>query len=563
METPLELPHNQIDIGASQTVKSPLNQSAGRAAVLGMAGTGTGPGAGAGAGQSGWEDELQKLSLMSTSNHGTEERQLWDAGEGLDTGILDLSDELLVLILRRLDPTSLLRVGSTCRTLFRVCSCNSLWSRHFQASFGVPFASATCLIQAKDSFRLVFMWKTLFTNLHCNQLLQEKLFAQVSLPPQRYWIQWLVLEETVPLPAAKLPAADIKTLWGLEMEVLEAKVQDGKEGSDVLKFEWKELYALAVEQHGSVGKIFQYVLNQQESSDHTELEAMFCQYTQCRFQWIFSYWLFKQPAPFNRQLRTLFLQWRKHSKRRVANWGGTLCDVRYLALLHPITADYWRGKLAGGDETVGIQVVESYFSMCKSLVAWILGRDWGKLKRRKVYEDTLDGVYLLLRQELQEGLVDHHRLWQVAKVQMARVCTLEETAGNYVNWKMIENLPYYKLYMVSGNPIYLSHLQNFLQRKRLVHNWIHLEDNGWLRNLLPDELYTLLEYHSKISQDSLHGDGVLAQLSRLIWLYLNSGQQLYLEAIKGLVLQFVQASLLCWGGPGGPLAPLPGQAQPT
>ena len=32
----------------------------------------------------------------------------------------------------------------------------------------------------------------------------------------------------------------------------------------------------------------------------------------------------------------------------------------------------------------GIQLIENYFSMCKSLVAWILGRDWGRLKRRKV-----------------------------------------------------------------------------------------------------------------------------------------------------------------------------------
>lgn len=34
--------------------------------------------------------------------------------------------------------------------------------------------------------------------------------------------------------------------------------------------------------------------------------------------------------------------------------------------------------------STGIQTVENYFSMCKSLVAWILGRDWGKLKRKKV-----------------------------------------------------------------------------------------------------------------------------------------------------------------------------------
>ena len=54
--------------------------------------------------------------------------------------------------------------------------------------------------------------------------------------------------------------------------------------------------------------------------------------------------------------------------------------------------------------------------------------------------------------------------------------------------------------MVSGNVVYLGHLQNFLQRKRLVHSWINLEDNAWVRNLLPEDLFTVLEYHSKISQ---------------------------------------------------------------
>ncbi|GAA6084531.1 uncharacterized protein si:dkeyp-114g9.1 isoform X1, partial [Tachysurus ichikawai] len=233
---------------------------------------------------------------------------------------------------------------------------------------------------------------------------------------------------------------------------------------------------------------------------HSELESMYRHYSQCRFQWLFTYWLFRQPAPMNRQLRAIYLQWRKHSKKKVSTWGETVCDVRYLASLHPITSDYWKGRLARGDENVGIHTVGNYFSMCKSVVAWILGRDWGRLKRRKVYEDTLNGVYLLLKREMQERLVDHERFWQVAKVQMSRVCTLEETAVNYVNWKMIETLPYYKLYLVSGNSVYLQHVQGFLRRKRMLHDWIYLEDNTWLRELLPDELFTLLEFDTKISQ---------------------------------------------------------------
>lgn len=34
----------------------------------------------------------------------------------------------------------------------------------------------------------------------------------------------------------------------------------------------------------------------------------------------------------------------------------------------------------------------------------------------------------------------------------------------------------------------------------MLHDWIYLEDNTWLRELLPDELFTLLEFDTKISQ---------------------------------------------------------------
>ncbi|TSP57603.1 hypothetical protein Baya_10450 [Bagarius yarrelli] len=393
-----------------------------------------------------------------------------------------------------------------------------------QASFGVGLPNvAAAGYTAKTAFRLVFMWRALFRNVHCNRSLQEKLFAEVPFPPHVYWTQWLVMEERVPLPAAQLPCADVEKLWGIPRTLFIQKLQENPDGDDMLRMEWRELYNLAVAHHGSTAMLCHHVLKHHQSSDHSELESMYHQYTQCRFQWLFTYWLFRQPAPLNRQLRAIYLQWRKHCKTKVSTWGETVCDVRYLASLHPITSDYWRGKLARGDENIGIHTVGSYFSMCKSLVAWILGRDWGKLKRRKVYEDTLDGVYLLLKREMQERLVDHERFWQVAKVQMNRVCTLEETAVNYVNWKMIETLPYYK--------------------KRMLHDWIYLEENTWLRELLPDELFTLLEFHTKISQGNLHGASASARLSRLVWLYLHSGEQLYLQGVKQMVLQFVYTPL--------------------
>ncbi|KAI2652206.1 Transmembrane protein 177 [Labeo rohita] len=435
------------------------------------------------------------------------------------TGLLHLSDEVLLVILRNLDPVSLLRLGSTCSLLFR---------DSFRVS--LSYTNVRCPVPAKTAFRLVFMWRSLFRNIHCNRAFQEKLFVEIPFALHKYWIQWLVLEESVPLPSVRLPCSDVEKLWGITADLFQDKLQEKTEDCDTLKFEWRELYHLALKHHGSI-------------SLHTELESMYHQYVQCRFQWLFTYWLFRQPAPYNKQLRSIFLQWKKHSKRKVATWGETLCDVRYLASLHPVTKDYWRGQLARGDESLGIQTVGNYFSMCKSLVAWILGRDWGRLKRRKVYEDTLEGVYLLLRREMQETLVEHERFWQVAKVQMTRVCTLEETAANYVNWKMIETLPYYKLYLVSGNSVYLDHVQGFLRRKRLIRDWIYMEENSWARQLLPESLYTLLEFDTKISQESLHGDCVTAQLSRLMWLYLNSGQELYLQALKGMVLQCAHACL--------------------
>ncbi|XP_062857557.1 uncharacterized protein si:dkeyp-114g9.1 [Trichomycterus rosablanca] len=491
-----------------------------------------------------WESELlEHLSCMSVSRD-----ESWSEPEAPSSatapGLLSLSDEVLMVILEHLEPVSLLRLGSTCSTMFRVCSCHLLWTQHFQDSFGVGLPNATVAGHtAKTAFRLVFMWRALFRNIHCNRALQEKLFAEVPFPPHAYWTQWLVLEEHVPLPAARLSPGDVEKLWGVSRELLKEKLAEKSEEDETLKFEWRELYNLAHAHHGSVTMLFQHVLQQHQNNDHSELESMYHQYSQCRFQWLFTYWLFRQPAPFNRQIRSIFLQWRKHSKEKVATWGETLCDVRYLASLHPITSDYWRGRLARGDENIGIHTVGNYFSMCKSLMAWILGRDWGRLKRRKVYEDTLDGVYLLLKREMQERLVEHERFWQVAKVQMSRVCALEETATNYVNWKMIETLPYYKLYLVSGNGVYLAHVQGFLRRKRFLHDWIFLEENAWLRELLPDDLYTLLEYDTKIAQGSLHGGSACAQLSRLVWLYLHSGERLYVEGVKEMVLQYAHARL--------------------
>lgn len=83
-----------------------------------------------------WERELlEQFSYLTAATD--EELHLNTAditSESSDntTGLLHLSDEVLLVILRNLDPVSLLRLGGTCSLLFRVCSCNSLWTTHFQ-----------------------------------------------------------------------------------------------------------------------------------------------------------------------------------------------------------------------------------------------------------------------------------------------------------------------------------------------------------------------------------------------------------------------------------------------
>uniref|UniRef100_A0A8C4RKN0 Si:dkeyp-114g9.1 n=1 Tax=Erpetoichthys calabaricus TaxID=27687 RepID=A0A8C4RKN0_ERPCA len=406
-----------------------------------------------------WEkmliERLPVLPGLPSRSCRDEANTVGEPSQTSNTGLFHLSEEVLVFILRFLDPFSLLRAGSTCKRLFRICSCSSIWTRHCQALFGVSFRTSP--VSPKDAFRLLFMWRKLYQMLPCNRHFQKKLLAE--FPPPRYWIQWLVLEERVPLPPVKLPDFEIEYIWGVKKECFDETHKEDSETCTgyIFKYDWKELYHLTLLHHGSFGNLLLHVLNRQNGN--------------------------------------------------------------------------------------GIQTLENYFSMCKSLVAWILGRDWGRLKRRKVYHDTLEGVYRVLKTEMRTSLIDHDHFWQVAKVQMARVCKLEETAVNYVNWKMIDSGPYYRLYLVSGNSIYLEHIKGFLRRKRLISDWFLQDENLWVRHLLSEELCQLLEFDTKILEGSLHGDTLSAHLSRIIWLYLHSGQELYMDAVKGFVLECAGARL--------------------
>ncbi|XP_053568135.1 uncharacterized protein LOC128657752 [Bombina bombina] len=447
--------------------------------------------------------------------------------------LLGLSDEVLMLVLELLDPIALLMAGGTCTKLYGICSTDSLWAKHCRVTFGSAFRNNCMDYTPKEAYKLLFVWGKLYKTLPYNRQLQDLLFS--GIPPQKYWVQWLALEEMIPLPPIHLSAKEIEEIWGIKKELLDEKHKESDHPS--FKYEWRELHNLALQYHGEYSKIQSHVLQKMSSESHSELEWLYCQYQKFRFQWLFSYWLFGLSKSCARQLQRIYLWWKRHNKSKVPCWGARNCDVKYLASLHYITSDYWNGKLANGDENIGIQTVENYFSMCKSLLAWILGRKWGRHKQKKVYTDTLDGVYRMLKAEMHISLITHEQFWMAAKVQMLRVCRLESTAGNYVNWRLIDSLPCYRLYMMTGDQFYLKQINSFLIRKQLIKNWVYQEENLWVRNLLPDGVFQLLEYDTKIFEEWLHGDTAAAQISRLIWLYLHSGQQLYMEALKGLVYE--------------------------
>ncbi|KAM4694284.1 uncharacterized protein O3C94_004735 [Discoglossus pictus] len=459
--------------------------------------------------------------------------------------LLILSDEVLLLVLELLDPFSLLSVGTACTDLYRVSNTGSLWGKHCMAAFGSDFRNGNVDYTPKEAFKLLYIWGKIYRTLPYNRPLQDLLFS--GIPPQKYWIQWLALEEMIPIPSIELSAHELEDIWGIQKDWLDEKYKVADEPLEetkqaLFKYNWRELHLLAMRYHGEYSKIQSHVLQKMSSQNHEELEQLYCQYHKSRFQWLFSYWLFGLSKPCAKQLRRIYLWWKKYNKNKVSSWGAENCDIGYLASLHYITEDYWNGRLADGNENIGIQTVENYFSMCKSLLAWVLGRKWGKTKQKKVFKDTLDGVYRQLKEEMQASLITHDHFWMEAKVQMLRVCRLEVTAGNYVNWKLTDDLPCYRLYMMTGDPFYLKQLDGFLFRKQLINNWAVKEENLWMRTVLPQDIFHLLEYDTKIFEEQLHGDSVASHLSRIIWLYLHCGQQLYMEALKGLVYECAYAN---------------------
>lgn len=68
----------------------------------------------------------------------------------------------------------------------------------------------------------------------------------------------------------------------------------------------------------------------------------------------------------------------------------------------------------------------------------------------------------------------------------------------------------------------------------MLHDWIYLEDNTWLRELLPDELFTRLEFDTKISQ------GKFAELCASV----HDPEHEHLRDVSGVVLDLIMLLIL-------------------
>lgn len=68
----------------------------------------------------------------------------------------------------------------------------------------------------------------------------------------------------------------------------------------------------------------------------------------------------------------------------------------------------------------------------------------------------------------------------------------------------------------------------------MLHDWIYLEDNTWLRELLPDELFTRLEFDTKISQ------GKFAELCGSVY----DPEHEHLRDVSGVVLDLIMLLIL-------------------
>lgn len=205
----------------------------------------------------------------------------------------------------------------------------------------------------------MYMWKKLYRTLPYNRQLQDLFFS--GLPPKKYWVQWLTLEEIVPLPPIQLPDHEVEEIWGISKDLLDEKHKVTEEcleevHDSVYKYDWKELYNLALLQHKEYSNVQSHVIKKISSKRHEDLEWLYCQYRINRFHWLFSYWLFGLSKSCAKQLRRIYLWWQRFDKKKVCHWGSTDSDVKYLATLHYITDDFWNGKLANGDENIGKQM---------------------------------------------------------------------------------------------------------------------------------------------------------------------------------------------------------------
>lgn len=491
-----------------------------------------------------------------------------------------LSPEVLEAILEFLDPVSLLRVATTCRALYQVCSSQRLWNRHCKSHFSVSMPSFPP--PARCAYRALHMWSRIHAMLRFNPRLRgnvERAIVSRRHPSigTPYWLGWVAFQGpgSAALPKKVLVTGrDMMRLWGITpADLAEPLLVPGY--ADWYRVACTELHAAAILRHGDAASLMRHVLSVHiNSAVHRPLEAAYSLYRQQRFQWLMGELLHETASSSRIGGSSLYVLtcWRGDgtgpppgSERPKVCDGG----VSRVADMHQVTRDYLQGRLAMADEEAGIATVRHYVSTCRSLQAWLASRDWTQFKRRKVYTHTLVGAVRALQPQLTAGPVSRNAIWDSVKVALGRVLKLQRVAHSQTRWALIHPTPYYELYMRTGHVEYLVWLRDFLTRKWHVSQWLCHSEHAWLREALSPAANQLLAFRTEISSGDLHGDGPLSSLKRCLWLYLHTGHHSFCVQLTSALLCEALSWRLLAPSPGplvphaGPLAPIGPLAPPV
>ncbi|XP_078733392.1 uncharacterized protein LOC144947886 [Lampetra fluviatilis] len=483
-----------------------------------------------------------------------------------------LSPEVLEAIFEFLDPVSLLRVATTCRALYQVCSSQHLWNRHCKNHFSVSIPSFPP--PARCVYRALHMWTRIHAMLRFNPRLRDNMDRAIVSPSHPsirtpYWLGWVAFQGpgSAALPKKVLVTGrDMMRLWGITTaDLAEPLVAPGY--TDWYRVACTELHAAAILRHGDAASLMRRVLRVHlNTAVHRPLEAAYSLYRQQRFQWLLGELLHETVSSSRIGGSSLYVLtcWRGDGTGLPpGSERPKMCDggVSRVADMHQVTRDYLQGRLAMADEEAGIATVRYYVSTCRSLQAWLTRRDWTQFKRRKVYMHTLVGAVRAMQPQLTAGPVSRNAIWDSVKVTLGRVLKLQRVAHSQTSWALIHPTPYYELYLRTGRVEYLVWLRDFLTRKWCLSQWLCDSEHAWLREALSPAANQLLAFNTEISSGDLHGDCPLSSLKRCLWLYLHTGHHsFYVQLTSALLCEALSWSMLAL--PADPLTPHVGPLAP-